>query len=221
MVTHVAFGYPDADRDQVAEQRLVGRRRKSWHKWPDKPRVTCLHDVALGGSAARTLVELRLGLRPAEHERRKRLLPGVAGVTIRIRHPRFATFCRGAAGGPGEQEDDEPELHQRSVEGVGWQGPAPLGRKPRGSPRWQGSTRHRGRGWRADRSQAVAGAAIAVASKWLARARVNESESSALPASTWWRLARLSGPRRRPVIGQFRGSLCATDPVGRRTAQGP
>lgn len=32
-----ALGAPDEDLDEAAEQRLLGRRRKVWRKWPDEP----------------------------------------------------------------------------------------------------------------------------------------------------------------------------------------
>lgn len=36
-ILDTTLGAPDGDLDDAAEQRLVGRRRKSWRKWPDKP----------------------------------------------------------------------------------------------------------------------------------------------------------------------------------------
>jgi len=32
-----AVGVPDEDLDDAAEQALLGRRRKVWRKWPDRP----------------------------------------------------------------------------------------------------------------------------------------------------------------------------------------
>ena len=32
-----AIGVPDEHVDTEVEQRLLGRRRKRWHKWPDEP----------------------------------------------------------------------------------------------------------------------------------------------------------------------------------------
>jgi len=32
-----ALGTPDDDLDEAVEQKLLGRRRKIWRKWPDRP----------------------------------------------------------------------------------------------------------------------------------------------------------------------------------------
>jgi len=36
-ILDVAVGVPDQELDDDVEQKLLGRRRKVWRKWPDQP----------------------------------------------------------------------------------------------------------------------------------------------------------------------------------------
>jgi hypothetical protein len=142
--------------------------------------------------AARVRANLGVAWKPPgcaqPQNERQWLRPGGVGGTLRGTLPRFARFPAGG-GRRAVSADDEPEFHQRSLERAGWRGQVARERKAGDCLRWRGSTGrgstgHRDRGWRADRSHAVADSAIAVAApwKWLARAgRTSRSSQRRLP----------------------------------------